>query len=108
MPVTVLIWASCEVICELSIGLVGSWFFICATSSCRNVFCRSVAVLPVDCGDDVLGVPFIVSSSDCDTVVPAPPMVVLVVKEVSSGSNRERFQHQLFGGVERVDVCLVR
>ncbi len=27
MPVTVLICAICEVICALSIGLVGSWFF---------------------------------------------------------------------------------
>ena len=38
MPVTVLICASCEVICELSAGLVGSWFFSCVTSSVRNVF----------------------------------------------------------------------
>src|SRR5580704_122793 len=40
IPDTVLICASCEVICELSVGLVGSWFCSCVTSSCKNVFCR--------------------------------------------------------------------
>ena len=28
--------ASCDMSCAESIGLVGSWFFICAMSSCRN------------------------------------------------------------------------
>lgn len=45
MPFTVLICASCEVICELSIGLSGSWFFNCATSSFMNVFCRSLPLV---------------------------------------------------------------
>nr|CUV13146.1 conserved protein of unknown function [Ralstonia solanacearum] len=47
MPLTVLICASCEVSCELSIGLSGSWFFSWATSSCMKVFCRSVPVCEV-------------------------------------------------------------
>lgn len=47
MPLTVLICASCEVSCELSIGLSGSWFFSWATSNCMNVFCRSVPVCEV-------------------------------------------------------------
>ena len=38
MPDTVLICASCEVICELSVGLVGSWFCSWVTSSVRKVF----------------------------------------------------------------------
>ena len=36
MPVTVLICAIWLVTWALSIGLSGSWFFICATSSLRN------------------------------------------------------------------------
>ncbi|CBJ34668.1 membrane protein of unknown function (plasmid) [Ralstonia solanacearum PSI07] len=47
MPLTVLICASCDVSCELSIGLSGSWFFSWATSSCMKVFCRSVPVCEV-------------------------------------------------------------
>ncbi|CAG9235111.1 hypothetical protein PSP6_650023 [Paraburkholderia tropica] len=79
MPETVLIWASCEVICELSIGSVGSWFLSCATSSCRKVFCRSLPLVPlVPLDDDVDDVPFMVSSRDCDTVAELPPMVVLL------------------------------
>jgi hypothetical protein len=35
-------------------------------------------------------------------------MVVLVVKGLSTGSDRERFQHQGLGGVQRLDVGLVR
>ena len=45
MPVTVLICAICEVICALSIGAVGSWFFNWATSSVRNWFCISAALV---------------------------------------------------------------
>jgi hypothetical protein len=41
----VLISASCEVICELSIGLVGSWFCNCVTSSCKKVFCNDAPEL---------------------------------------------------------------
>ncbi|VXC55504.1 conserved hypothetical protein [Burkholderia sp. 8Y] len=84
MPDTVLICASCEVICELSAGFVGSWFLSCVTSSVRNVFCRSEADVP-DVPDvllvllDALDAPFMVSSSVCDTVVPLLPMVVFVV-----------------------------
>ena len=91
MPVTVLICASCEVICELSAGLVGSWFFNCVTSSVRNVFCKSDAdcapVFDVDVEDveDEEEVPFMVSSSVCDTVVPLLPIVVLVVIGVVLG-----------------------
>ena len=36
MPLTVLICAICEVTCALSIGLSGSWFCICVTSSFRK------------------------------------------------------------------------
>ena len=84
IPVTVLIWASCEVICELSIGLVGSWFFSCVTSSCKNVFCRSLVEVPellevLDELDD--DVPFMVSSSDCETVPPEAMVVLDEVKE---------------------------
>jgi len=43
-PLTVLICASCEVSCELSSGLSGSWLFICVTSIVRNWFCRSAAL----------------------------------------------------------------
>jgi hypothetical protein len=36
MPRTVLIWASWLVTSALSIGFIGSWLRIWATSSCRN------------------------------------------------------------------------
>ena len=36
MPVTVLICAIWLVTCALSIGFIGSWFFICVTSSLRK------------------------------------------------------------------------
>ncbi|CAG9253783.1 hypothetical protein PUN4_200010 [Paraburkholderia unamae] len=78
MPETVLICASCDVICELSIGSVGSWFCNCATSSCRNVVCRSLALVPLVDEDELELVPFMVSSSCCDTVAVLPPMVVLL------------------------------
>src|SRR5206468_3783854 len=35
-PVTVLIWASCDVICALSMGLSGSWLRNWVTSSLRK------------------------------------------------------------------------
>jgi hypothetical protein len=73
MPLTVLICASCDVICELSTGLVGSWFCNCVTSSFRNVACRSLADVPVV---DTLLV-FIVSVGNVDTLVPLLPIVVL-------------------------------
>src|ERR1700712_1477992 len=89
MPDTVLICASCEVICELSVGFVGSWFFNCVTSSVRKVFCRSDGDVPpvelvelVELVDDELDAPFMVSSSVWDTVVPLLPIVVLVVTGV--------------------------
>src|SRR5471030_3342996 len=70
MPDTVLICASCEVICELSVGLVGSWFWSCVTSSVRKVFCRSAGdcapeALELDEPDalEELDVPFMVFSS---------------------------------------------
>src|ERR1700748_964421 len=77
IPCTVLICASWEVICELSAGLVGSWFCNCVTSSVRKVFCRSAAegALAEDEDDD--DVRFMLLSSVCETV--EPPMVVLVV-----------------------------
>src|SRR5579871_2921530 len=34
--------------CVLSIGLIGSWFWSCVISSCRNWFCPSVCPLPAD------------------------------------------------------------
>ncbi|CAM2190098.1 hypothetical protein BC2230_70186 [Burkholderia cepacia] len=74
MPLTVLICASCDVICELSTGLVGSWFCSCVTSSFRNVACRSLADVPLV--DDTLLV-FIVSVGRFDTFVPLLPIVVL-------------------------------
>jgi len=46
IPVTVLICAICEVTCELSTGLSGSWLFIWATSSFRNVSDRFCALVP--------------------------------------------------------------
>lgn len=45
MPVTVLICAICEVICALSSGFIGSWLFICATSSLRKRSCSPVLLL---------------------------------------------------------------
>ena len=42
MPVTVLICAIWLVTAALSIGLSGSWFFICATSSFRKVSALTV------------------------------------------------------------------
>ena len=42
MPVTVLICAIWLVTWALSIGLSGSWFFICATSSFRKVSALTV------------------------------------------------------------------
>jgi hypothetical protein len=57
-------------------------------SSCRNVFCRSLPDVALDAlldellVDEALFVPFIVSSSVCETVAPLLPIVVLVVKEV--------------------------
>src|SRR3989338_789552 len=46
MPLTVLNCAICEVICALSSGLSGSWFFICVTRSLRNLSsCSCAAVL---------------------------------------------------------------
>ncbi len=53
MPVTVLIWAIWLVTCALSIGLSGSWFCICVTSSLRKrsdasvVLSLAVAVVPL-------------------------------------------------------------
>src|SRR5580692_7368540 len=44
MPSTVLICASCEVICALSIGFSGSWFCICVTSNCRNALWLPMAL----------------------------------------------------------------
>ena len=45
MPVTVLIWAICEVICALSSGFIGSWLFNWATSSFKNRSCELAASL---------------------------------------------------------------
>ncbi|MNY43730.1 hypothetical protein D3C86_1787090 [compost metagenome] len=47
MPLTVLICASCVVSSLFCIGLVGSWFFNCATSSVKKLPCRSDALFPV-------------------------------------------------------------
>src|SRR5471032_828955 len=122
MPDTVLICASCEVICELSVGFVGSWFCSCVTSSVRKVFCRSAGdcvpvVLELELADevpdvldvpDVLEVPFMVFSSVCDIVAPLLPIVVLVVTGLSSGSDRQGLKHQLLGGIERFHIRLIR
>jgi hypothetical protein len=88
MPVTVLISASCEVICELSIGLVGSWFCNCVTSSCKKVLCSDapeLAELLAELADELDAEPvaefaLIVSCMRFETVVPLPP--IGVVKEV--------------------------
>ncbi|MNN64801.1 hypothetical protein D3C81_1802620 [compost metagenome] len=46
IPLTVLIWASWVVSSLFCIGLVGSWFFNCATNSVRKLLLRSWLVLP--------------------------------------------------------------
>ena len=45
MPLSVLICASCEVSSLFCNGLVGSWFFSCATNSVRKLLCRSDELL---------------------------------------------------------------
>ncbi|CSP51255.1 Uncharacterised protein [Shigella sonnei] len=47
IPLTVLICANCDVSSLFSIGLVGSWFFSCATNKVRKLLCKSAALLPV-------------------------------------------------------------
>jgi len=60
----VLICAIWDVICELSTGLSGSWWFICATSSFRKVSDRLCALVPValEAVPVVLVVPVVVGS----------------------------------------------
>src|SRR5882757_537358 len=113
MPDTVLICASCEVICELSVGLVGSWFWSCVTSSVRKVFCKSAGdcvpvALELELAGELLDVPFMVFSSVCDIVAPLLPIEVLVVTGLSSGSDRQGLKHQLLGGIERFHIRLIR
>jgi hypothetical protein len=71
MPSTVLICASCEVICALSMGLSGSWFFNCVVSSLRKRFCASVMAL----ADDAVSVDLLASISAW-VVVALLPMVL--------------------------------
>ncbi len=54
IPVTVLNCANCPTKAVGSMGLVGSWFFSCATMSCRNSFCCSWPVLPVPFAPEAL------------------------------------------------------
>lgn len=76
----VLICVSCDVICELLIGLVGFWFCNCVMSSFRNVVCRLfVDVLLVD---DMLLV-FIVLVGSVDMLVLL--LLIVVLEEVILG-----------------------
>ena len=54
MPLTVLICAIWLVTWALSIGLRGSWFFICATSSLRNRSPVASWALAVEAADGAL------------------------------------------------------
>src|SRR5690606_40284182 len=86
MPLTVLICATWLVICALSIGLSGSWFFICATSSfMKRSSCSAALVSP----------PALAVLVE----LPAPPVGGMVLTVPASLAHLQRLREQLTRGV---------
>src|ERR1700719_1928706 len=106
MPVTVLICAIWDVICELSTGLSGSWLLIWATSSFRKVSDRFCALVPVavEPVPVVLVAPVVAGSwNRFDRFV----LELTVIGDYSSGAQLQNLLQQAFGRVHHVHVGLV-
>src|SRR5690606_9681717 len=94
-PLTVLICESCVVICALSMGLSGSWFLSCVTSSVRNRSWMSAELVAAS-GPVALLVLLITSW-----------MAVLMAARTLL-SDGKRLQRELLGGVHELDAGLER
>src|SRR5581483_11797496 len=81
MPDTVDSCAIWVVSCELSIGLLGSWFFICAINSVRKRFWIASGLLlsrleELVVVDELLLVPFIAVSRSLETIAMVQVLVI--------------------------------